>query len=147
MNTKFYLSVLLIALIAFGGTSFIMCDRQATAAAAPAKSLQAARKASRPRRCRLFPGPRDRGRLSSVTKAWHEPFADEFRVPTRRQRRARDEPRRLAPADRIVQKIAERGHVSATRVHNVPRESFERQVESDNPPNSRAKARSPGFYS
>jgi hypothetical protein len=53
----------------------------------------------------------------------------------------------LAPADRIVQKIAERGHVSATRVHNVPRESFERQVESDNPPNSRAKARSPGFYS
>jgi hypothetical protein len=69
MNTKFYLSVLLIALIAFGGTSFIMRDRQATAAAAPAKSLQAARKASRPRRCRLFPGPRDRGRLSSVTKA------------------------------------------------------------------------------
>ena len=37
MNTKFYLSVLLIALIAFGGTSFIMRDRQATAAAAPAK--------------------------------------------------------------------------------------------------------------
>jgi hypothetical protein len=37
MNTKFYLSALLIALIAFGGTSFIMRDRQATAAAAPAK--------------------------------------------------------------------------------------------------------------
>jgi hypothetical protein len=37
MNTKFYLSVPLIALIAFGGTSFIMRDRQATAAAAPAK--------------------------------------------------------------------------------------------------------------
>jgi hypothetical protein len=31
------LSVLLIALIAFGGTSFIMRDRQATAAAATAK--------------------------------------------------------------------------------------------------------------
>ena len=37
MNTKFYLSALLIALIAFGGTSFIMRDRQATATAAPAK--------------------------------------------------------------------------------------------------------------
>jgi hypothetical protein len=31
------LSALLIALIAFGGTRFIMRDRQATAAAAPAK--------------------------------------------------------------------------------------------------------------
>jgi hypothetical protein len=42
MNTtiKFYLSALVIALVAFGGTSFIMRDRQATAAAAapaPAK--------------------------------------------------------------------------------------------------------------
>jgi hypothetical protein len=39
MNTtmKFYLSALCIALIAFGGTSFIMRARQATAAAAPAK--------------------------------------------------------------------------------------------------------------
>jgi hypothetical protein len=39
MNTtiKFYLSALFIALVAFGGTSFIMRDRHATAAAAPAK--------------------------------------------------------------------------------------------------------------
>jgi hypothetical protein len=29
----------------------------------------------------------------------------------------------------------------------MPRDEFERQVESDNPPNSRAKARSPAFYS
>ena len=38
MNTtmKFYLSALFIALLAFGGTSFILRDRQATAAAAPA---------------------------------------------------------------------------------------------------------------
>ena len=39
MNTtmKFYLSALFIALLAFGGTSLILRDRQATAAAAPAK--------------------------------------------------------------------------------------------------------------
>ena len=37
MTMKFYLSALFIALVAFGGTRFIMRDRQATAAAAPAK--------------------------------------------------------------------------------------------------------------
>jgi hypothetical protein len=38
MTMKFYLFALFIALVAFGGTSFIMRDRQATAAAQP--SLQ-----------------------------------------------------------------------------------------------------------
>jgi hypothetical protein len=37
MTMKFYLSALFIALVAFGGTTFIMRDRQATADAAPAK--------------------------------------------------------------------------------------------------------------
>jgi hypothetical protein len=37
MNMKFYLSALFIALVAFGGTSFIMRNQQATATAAPAK--------------------------------------------------------------------------------------------------------------
>ena len=43
MNTtiKFYLFALFIALIGFGGTSFILRDRQATATAAPAKPQQA----------------------------------------------------------------------------------------------------------
>jgi hypothetical protein len=37
MNMKFYLRALFIALVAFGGTSFIIRNQQATASAAPAK--------------------------------------------------------------------------------------------------------------
>jgi hypothetical protein len=36
-TVKFYLRALFIALVAFGGTSFIMRNQQATAAAAPVK--------------------------------------------------------------------------------------------------------------
>ena len=46
MNTtiKFYLFALFIALVAFGGTSFIMRDRQATAAAAAPAKLTGSKK-------------------------------------------------------------------------------------------------------
>ena len=52
MTMKFYLFALFIALVAFGGTSFIMRDRQATATAAQ-PSLQSPNRPPAPAKKKL----------------------------------------------------------------------------------------------